>query len=100
MVKHVILWKLKPFTDENKKLQAKKLAKAELESLMGKIDGLVSLTVHIEGLDSSTADMMLDSVFTDVAALKGYQNDPAHIRVADNFVRPIVDTRLCLDFEE
>jgi hypothetical protein len=44
--------------------------------------------------------MMLDSTFTDEAALKAYQVHPDHVFVADNFIRPYTKARLCLDFEE
>jgi hypothetical protein len=43
---------------------------------------------------------MLDSMFVDEAALKGYAVHPAHVNVADTKVRPFAQTRLCLDFEE
>ena len=65
MVKHIILWKLRPdVADPN---AAKSEAKSRLESLVGKIPGLISLTVQTNGLPTSTADMMLDSAFTDAA---------------------------------
>ena len=43
---------------------------------------------------------MLDSAFTDEAALKNYAVHPAHVEVADTKVRPFTAQRLCLDFEE
>ena len=94
MVKHIILWKLK----ESAPAGAKAEAKARLEALNGKIPGLVSLTVHIDGLASSNADMMLDSVLTDEDALAGYQVNPLHVEAA-SYVRSVVEQRLCLDFE-
>lgn len=99
MVKHVILWKLKDeFSDEERK-EIKENAKRELESLVGKIDGLETLTLDISGLQSSTADMMLSSEFTTAEALLGYSKHPLHCEVADRYVRPFTAVRLCLDFE-
>ena len=54
--------------------------------------------MQIEGLESSNADLMLDSTFTDEEALKGYSVHPAHVEVADTKVRPYTQIRLCLDF--
>ena len=71
-----------------------------LEGLLGKIPGLVSIRVQTECLASSNADLMLDSVFTDEEALKGYSVHPAHVEVADTKVRPYAQIRLCLDFEQ
>jgi hypothetical protein len=42
---------------------------------------------------------MLYSVFEDEASLKGYATHPEHMHVADTYVRPFTQTRLCLDFE-
>ena len=99
MIRHVILWKLKDEFDEAKKTQIKTGIKAGLESLAGKIPGLVAITVDISGVSGSTADAMLDSTFEDEAALKAYSEHPAHAAVAGSKVRPFVQTRLCLNFE-
>lgn len=99
MVKHVILWKMKEEFDDAKKAEIKAAAKENLEALVGKVPGLVSLEIHTEGLASSNADMMLDSVLEDEASLKGYAVHPSHVAVADTYVRPFMQTRLCLDYE-
>ena len=97
MVKHIILWKLKSELSAEEKNAAKAEAKRRLEALNGKIDGLLSLKVEIEGLASSNADMMLDSEVTTAESLDGYQVHPLHVEAA-GFVRSVVETRLCLDF--
>ena len=100
MVKHIILWKLKDEYSDSEKAEIKKGIKAGLEGLAGVIPGLVEIKVNADGrLASSNADVMLDSTFTDEAALKGYAGHPAHQEVANTRVRPFTETRLCLDFE-
>lgn len=96
MVKHIILWKLKA---EHNNTEVKKGIKQNLEGLLGKIPGLLEISVQTEGLASSNADVMLYSVFEDEASLKGYATHPEHMYVADTYVRPFTQTRLCLDFE-
>ena len=96
MVKHIILWKLK---SEYNNSDIKQGIKHGLEGLIGKIPGLVEISVQIESLASSNADVMLYSVFEDEASLKGYATHPEHVFVANTFVRPYTETRLCLDFE-
>ena len=96
MVKHIILWKLK---DEHNTAAVKQNIKTEIEGLLGKIDGLLEINVQGGGLASSNADVMLYSVFEDENALKAYATHPAHVHVADTFVRPYTQTRMCLDFE-
>ena len=66
---------------------------------MGKIPGLLEVKVHTGRLDSSTADVMLDSTFESAEALKNYAVHPEHVAVANGKVRPFVASRSCLDFE-
>ena len=96
MVKHIILWKLK---EEHNNISVKEGIKRELEGLIDKIPGLVEIEVQTTGLASSTADVMLYSVFENENSLKEYATHPAHVFVADTFVRPFTQTRMCLDFE-
>lgn len=99
MVKHIILWNIKDEYQGEELLNIKKGIKEGLEGLAGKIPGMIDIKVNIEGLDSSTADLMLDSSFESVEALKGYAVHPEHVAVADGKVRPYTSLRSCLDFE-
>ncbi len=99
MVKHIILWTLKEEFSESEKNVIKQEIKSALEGLQGKIPGLLDIHVTISRLESSTADLMLDSTFESQNALKAYAVHPAHVEVADNSVRPYTMLRSCLDFE-
>ncbi len=96
MVKHIILWKIKDGVDKAAVAQG---VKDGLEGLVGTVPGLTKATVIIKGLDSSTADVMLDSAFESVEALNAYKTHPAHVAVADGRVRPYMEVRLCMDYE-
>ncbi|MDE5778237.1 MAG: Dabb family protein [Lachnospiraceae bacterium] len=100
MVKHVILWKLKEKLSETEREQILADMKDHLEGLVGIVPGLRSLNVVVNKLDSSNADVMLDSALESEAALKGYQTHPEHVRVADTYVRPYTEVRLCIDYVE
>ena len=100
MVKHIILWTLRPELSESEKSKIKADIKRELEALKGQVPGLVEITVNIDNrLESSNCDLMLDSTLESPAALKAYATHPAHVHVADTFVRPYTSQRTCLDFE-
>jgi hypothetical protein len=100
MVKHVILWTLNPELSEDEKKTVKAGIKEGLEGLVGKVPGLIDVKVNVDGrLESSNADVMLDSTLESEAALKAYATHPAHVAVADNKVRPYTVQRSCLDFE-
>ena len=99
MVKHIILWQLKDELEGERKDKVKKGIKEGLEGLQGVIPGLLDIKVYTDGLPSSNADVMLDSSFENEEALKAYAIHPAHVKVADENVRPFTKTRSCLDFE-
>ena len=99
MVKHIILWKLKEEYTEEQKAEIKKGIKEGLEGLKGKIPGLIDVKVNINGLPSSTVDLMLDTSFESKEALKNYSVHPEHVAVANSKVRPYTRIRSCLDFE-
>ena len=99
MVKHVILWTLKDELSAEEKAAVKQGIKEGLEGLKGKVPGIVDIKVNIDGLESSNADLMLDSTFESVEALKGYSVHPEHVAVADSKVRPYTKIRSCLDYE-
>ena len=95
MVKHIIIWKLK---EEHNTFDVKRNIKTELEALKGQIPGLLEIEVEIEPMPSSNGDLMLYSAFESADALKVYATHPAHVRVADTFVRPFTETRSCFDY--
>lgn len=100
MVKHIILWTLNPELSADEKMEVKKGIKVGLEGLMGKVPGLMSVKVNIDGrLDSSNCDVMLDCTLESAEALKVYATHPAHVDVANTKVRPYSVQRVCLDFE-
>ncbi len=100
MVKHIILWKLKADFSAEEKAQILAGIKTNLESLAGVVPGLLEIKVNCEKvLASSNADLMLDSTLESPDVLKGYAVHPAHVAVANTYVRPFTEVRLCLDYE-
>ncbi len=100
MVKHIILWTLRPELSEEEKIVVKQGIKEGLEGLVGIVPGLLEVKVHIDGrLESSNADVLLESLLESEEALKGYSQHPAHLAVANGKVRPYTSSRSCLDFE-
>ncbi len=100
MVKHIILWKLKEELTPEQKATIIAGIKEGLESLKGKVPGLIDIKVNTERiLPSSNADLMLDATLESPEALKGYAKHPAHVAIADTKVRPFTAARTCLDFE-
>lgn len=99
MVKHVILWTLKAEFSAEEKAKIKAGIKEGLEGLAGKIPGVIEIKVITDTLDKSNAEVMLDSSFESAEALWGYGGHPAHVKVADEKVRPYTDVRMCINYE-
>ena len=95
----MILWKLKDEVTGNAKKTVLREMKENLEALVGKVPGLLNLTIVTEPMASSNADVMLDSTLESEEALKGYQSHPDHVAVANTYVRPFTEVRLCMDYE-
>ena len=100
MVKHIILWKLRSELSEAEKREKALAIKQGLEGLKGQVPGLMDIHVQIDGrLETSNADIMLDSTLDSFESLKGYAVHPAHLAVANGVVRPNTELRTCLDYE-
>ena len=97
MVKHMIIWKMKDEIADKAATAAE--IKAALEGLVGRIDGLLSMHILTECYPCSAGDVMMDSSFSDRAALEGYQKHPLHVAIADGLVRPAMSARLSFDSE-
>ena len=100
MVKHIILWKLRSELSAEEKREKALAIKQGLEGLKGQVPGLLDIHVQIDGrLETSNADIMLDSTLDSFESLKGYAVHPAHLAVANGVVRPNTELRTCLDYE-
>ncbi len=99
MVKHMIVWKLKAEFSEEQKADIRAGIKEGLEGLNGQIPGMTDISVRTEYLPTSTVDVMLDTTFESVEALKNYSTHPKHVAVADTKVRPYTAVRSCIDYE-
>ncbi len=98
MVKHIIIWTLKEMPQEEK-ARVKKEIKEGLEALKGTVPQIKDIKVVVDGLPTSTGDLMLDSTFESAEDLASYAKHPAHVAVANEKVRPFTAHRACLDFE-
>lgn len=99
MVKHIVMWKIQGINGLSKSEVAQNI-KSELESLNGKIDGLLNLEVGIDFLESEASyDVVLYSELESKEALDFYQSHPLHVQVATNTVKPAATSRVVVDYE-
>lgn len=98
MVKHIIIWEFKEGLSDSENRSNAEKAKAGLEGLKGRVDGLLDVHVIIDLLPSSNGNIVLDCTLKDEESLKAYQVNPEHLKVA-SFVRTVTQNRKCVDFE-
>lgn len=99
MVKHIILWTLRPELQGDERQRVLMGIKSGLEGLQGVVPGLIDVHVQIDGrIDTSNCDVMLDCTLESEAALRAYAVHPAHVAVANGNVRPYTAQRVCLDY--
>ena len=98
MVNHIVMWKFKPEVAEEKKVSIKKEMEANLKSLVGKVPGLLTVEFVSSPISSSTHDIALVTTLEKAEDIAAYAVHPEHVRVADNYVRPYVMERACLDY--
>ena len=98
MVHHIVMWKFKPEIEDNKKPEIKKAMAENLQALVGKVPGLLTVEFVDDPLSSSTHDIALVTTLENAEDIKNYATHPEHIYVADTYVRPFVTERACLDY--
>lgn len=99
MIKHVVVFKLKPSVEGKTREENLLDLRARLESLPGSIPGILRFEVGINVNPGSHAcDLILYSEFDDEMALIVYQKHPAHQDVVA-FVNKVCESRHVVDWE-
>ncbi len=96
MVKHMVMFKRKPETDDATIQQIMD----RLEDLYGQIRGLMGIRCY-RSLPSDRPvvwTFLLDSTLADMDALKGYLSHPAHVAV-NEWMSPFLESRAVIDYE-
>jgi len=92
MIKHIVMWKLKNPADAA-------FFKAQLDSCKGVVPGMQEFeaVIRADGLDANQ-DVLLYSVFDDVAALQAYIVHPQHKEVVAT-LKTLAESRSVLDYQ-
>jgi hypothetical protein len=99
MIKHIVLWKLKDGSNGLTRSENAQAIKEKLESLNGKIDGLLHIEVGIDFLHSpESADIVLYSEFASREALTSYASHPLHKEIMP-FIAEARSERRVADYE-
>jgi len=94
MIKHVVMFKLQEPTEENKKA-----TKEIIMAMDGKIEGLLSLEVGINVVESPRSfDLVLTSTHETLEDLKTYSVHPLHTPVVEHLKKTCTNI-VAVDYE-
>jgi hypothetical protein len=98
MIRHIVMWKLRGPSAEEKRSQAEQV-KAALLGMFGKIPGMTQVEVGIGATSGEQeADIVLASTHDSWQALADYQQHPAHEPVKQLIGALRIERRV-VDFE-
>ncbi len=98
MIRHIVMWKLKGPSAEDKRRQAEQ-AREALLAMFGKVPGLTQIEVGIGGISGEQeADLVLSTTHDSWQALADYQTHPAHEPVK-KLLGELRTERRVVDFE-
>jgi len=98
MIRHIVMWKLKGPSPEEKRRQAEQ-AREALLGMLGKVPGLTQIEVGIGAVSGEQeADLVLSSTHESWQALSDYQEHPAHEPVK-RLIGELRTERRVVDFE-
>lgn len=99
MFTHIVLWRLKDQANGLSKAENMALIREKLESLNGKIDGLLKIEVGFDVIHSDmSADIALYAVFTCREAHDHYQQHPLHRAIMPLIMEARTERRV-IDYE-
>jgi hypothetical protein len=97
MIKHIVLFKLKEFSNqEEKELKIKEIKKG-LEALKNKIPELKKIMVNININPNEKFDICLETEHDDMNGLSAYAVHPDHVAVG-KIIREVLEARACVDY--
>lgn len=98
MLKHIVLFKLKPSAEGASKEENAQRMKREIEALRGKIPQVRHIEVGMNAVPADAAyDVAIYSEFNDTKDLETYAKHPEHMKVVE-FVKKVIESRVVVDY--
>ncbi len=96
MIKHIVMWKLKPEAEGHTAKENAQWMKEHLESLMGVVPQLRSCEVGVN-VTEGNYDACLVTTFDSIEDLEAYKVHPEHVKVSDH-CQLIRESRVACDY--
>lgn len=95
MIKHIVLFKFRAFPDKQGRMEE---IKKRLEQLPATISELQDIHIGINANPAEKWDMSLEASVSDLQNLQIYAVHPAHQAILQEFIKPILEERACVDY--
>ena len=95
MIKHIVLFKFKDYSENIKNVEE---IKRDLEALKTIIPQLISIKAGINVNPKEAYHLALEVEVKDMADLEIYATHPEHLKVGKR-IREILDSRSCVDYQ-
>jgi hypothetical protein len=99
MIKHVVIFKFKPFLNDEEQTEKEQEIKAALLALKEKIEVLRSIEVGININPDEEFNLVLTTTFDRFEDIEAYAKHPAHLEVVE-LIKPVKAGRACVDYKE
>ena len=96
MIKHIVMWKLKPEAEGHTAKENAQWMKEHLESLMGVVPQLKSCEVGVN-IGEGNYDACLVSTFDSMEDLAAYKVHPEHVKIS-SYCKLVRETRVACDY--
>ncbi len=98
MIKHVVIFKFKPFLSDEEKTEKEEEIKVALLGLKERIEVLRSIEVGLNINPKEEYNLVLTTTFDKFEDIEVYAKHPAHLKVVA-LIKPIKADRACVDYE-
>lgn len=96
MIRHIVMWKLKPEAEGHTAAENARWMKEHLEGLMGVVPELRSCEVGLN-IQAGNFDACLVSTFDSMEDLDAYKVNPAHVAISE-YCNKVRETRVACDY--
>lgn len=98
MIRHIVMFALDGFPTPGDKQRHLLRIKTSLEMLPSQIERLNDLKVYLNVNEAEEYDFVLEAELNCMDCVKAYQEDPLHQRIINDFVKPYLKKRACVDY--
>lgn len=100
MIRHIVMFRLKPEANGKTDYENTLEAKERLANFVDDIPSLKRLEIGINSKDAPQSNYHITLVcdFEDIAGLDAYQVHPAHLKFG-KFITEVREERACIDYE-